>query len=74
VAPPKAPATIPVIDGLQGKIGVIERRLDYLKRRLERPEYAASSSADFDKSEVSALEAAVSALRYVDRVRPSVCG
>lgn len=63
--------TVPVIDGLQGKVGVIERRIDHLRRRLERNGYGSSASADFDKSEVSALEAAVAAMRYVEQVRPA---
>lgn len=56
----------PVIDAHNGKIGVIERRIEYLKRKLERNVnyYAESESADFDRSEITALKAAIIALEF----------
>jgi hypothetical protein len=55
----------PVIDGVNGKIAILERRLDHLSRRLERDEYASSASADFDRAEIGALRAAIKALQFI---------
>lgn len=53
-----------VIDGLNGKIGILERRRDYLRRKLRNEDYAATTGADFDRHEIGALNAAVRALRF----------
>lgn len=54
----------PIIDGVNGKIAVLERRMEHLKRRLERDEYGSSASADFDRAESNALRSAIKAMRY----------
>lgn len=54
----------PVIESVNGKIAVLERRVEYLKRKLESDSYASSASADFDKAELNALRAAIKAMRY----------
>lgn len=60
--------TPPVIDGMSGKIAVLERRLAHLDRRLgdadRRP-----ASKDFDRAEASALRAALKCMRYLETVR-----
>lgn len=58
----------PVIDGLNGKVGVLERRLAHLERRLREPERKGATK-DFDRAEAAALRAALNALRYVGKVR-----
>lgn len=55
---------LPVIDGLNGKIGVLERRLGHLERRLGEPARKGATK-DFDRAEASALRAALAAMRYV---------
>lgn len=55
---------IPVIESTSGKVAVLERRIDYLTAKLDRGDYAKSTSAEFDRAEVSALKGAVRALRY----------
>lgn len=60
---------VPVIEGLIGKVGILERRVEHLRGRLEVGTYRSTASADFDKVEVRALEAAIESMRYVDAVR-----
>jgi hypothetical protein len=60
---------VPVIRHLNGKVAVLERRISFLRRKLDRPEYAASQSAEFDRAEVEALDDAIRALRFVERER-----
>lgn len=57
-------AGVPIIEGVNAKIGVLERRREYLTNKLERGAYARTSSSDFDRHEVSAIGAAVRALRF----------
>ena len=64
----KAPEP-PRIENLRGKAATLERRIDYLKRRLADDTYASTRSGDFDKNELGALLAAVEALDYVSAVR-----
>lgn len=62
---------IPEIEGTSGKVAVLERRVEFLQRKLDRPDYTNSASADFDRAEVSALRGAIRALRYCSaRLRP----
>lgn len=60
--------TVPVIDGLKGKIDVLERRLAHLERRLREPKRKGATK-DFDRAEASALRAALASMRYVDAKR-----
>lgn len=55
---------IPIITNVMAKVGVLERRKDYLSRKLERGDYHRSSAAEFDRTELSAIEAAIRALTY----------
>lgn len=55
-----------MIENLRGKIGVLERRAEHLQRKLDRADYAATHSAEFDRAEISALTAALTALRFVE--------
>lgn len=55
----------PVTDGISGKIAVLERRAEYLKGKLDRPGYATTSGADFDRTELTAITSAVECMRYV---------
>lgn len=55
---------VPVIVGLNGKIGVLERRRDHLRRKLDRNGYGDTASADFDRAEIGALNAALRAMRF----------
>lgn len=48
---------------LNAKIGILERRVEHLRGRIDDPSRR-DSSKDFDRSECAALEAAVQALRY----------
>lgn len=56
---------LPMITGLSAKIGTAERRIEHLERRItERsPNYEKSTSADFDRAEISMLNAAVKCMR-----------
>jgi len=60
--------TPPVIEGLNGKVGVLERRLAHLEERLTHPERKGASQ-DFDRAEAAALRAALKAMKFVDEVR-----
>ena len=46
------------------KVGVLERRKEYLSRKLEQGGHYRSSAAEFDRSELGAIEAAIRALKY----------
>jgi hypothetical protein len=58
---------LPIIEGLNGKIGILERRLEHLKRRAEK---STGASRDFDLAEAGALRAALDAMRFVAQERP----
>lgn len=60
----KTKATKPSLDGISGKVAVLERRTAYLKSKLERPGYATTPAADFDRTEIDALTSAVDCMRY----------
>lgn len=53
-----------MIDGARGKIAVLERRADHLRRKLEKDGYSSTTSADFDRAEIAAIIDACKALRY----------
>jgi len=55
---------VPIIEGVSAKVGVLERRADFLKRKLAQDSYGSTTSAEFDRQEASALKAAVRALRF----------
>lgn len=55
---------VPSISRINGKIGVLERKIDFLSRRLEIESYKTTPSSEFDRAEVGALNAAVRALKY----------
>jgi hypothetical protein len=57
-------AGVPIIENVQGKIGVLERRVEYLDRRLGNSEYANTKSSEFDRIEVGALRGGIRALRF----------
>jgi len=53
----------PRIERVNAKIGILERRCDWLRTRLAEPGRN-DRQQSFDRAEVEALEAACSALRY----------
>jgi len=55
-------AGVPIIEGVNAKIGVLERRREYLQRKLDQPGYSRQPGYDFDRHEVSAIDAALRAL------------
>lgn len=59
---------LPVIEGLNGKIGVLERRLGHLDRRVKDSERKGATK-DFDRAEASALRAAIVSMKYVRDAR-----
>jgi hypothetical protein len=60
---------VPHIERIAVRVGALERRLDFLERRLrEEPERAAGPSGDYDRAEVEALKAGVACLRYVQEI------
>lgn len=66
-------AGVPIIEGMQAKIGVLERRAEYLERKLERESYQGTASSDFDRHELSALRAALRTMRFhASSLRPEV--
>lgn len=54
----------PYIDALTAKVGTLERRRQYLARKLQRQDYVGTPSADFDQAEVSALDGALELMRW----------
>ena len=46
-------AGVPIIEGVNAKIGVLERRREYLQRKLDQAGYAKQPGYDFDRHEVS---------------------
>lgn len=62
---------VPIIVGANAKIGVLERRLDHLQRRLREDGYRSAASAEFDRTEAEALRAGIRALRFhASRLQP----
>lgn len=59
-----SPATSKVTSKVTAKIATLERRLHHLHQRLSKPNYSASNSSQYDREEASALEAAVTVMRY----------
>lgn len=57
-------AGVPIIEGVNAKIGVLERRREYLQRKLDQAGYAKQPGYDFDRHEVSAIDAALRALKF----------
>lgn len=59
--------TKPKIENVNAKIGTLERRASWLKRKLDRNEngYATSAPADHDREEIEAISGAIQALEYV---------
>lgn len=57
-------AGVPIIENVQGKIGVLERRVEYLECRLENEAYSNTKSSEFDRIEVGALRGGLRALRF----------
>lgn len=55
---------VPIIAGVNAKIGTLERRMQHLQRRLDADDYRSSNAAEFDRTEVEALRAAIRALRF----------
>jgi hypothetical protein len=49
--------------GVLGRIAVLERRANHLRQKLEGAAYARTTSGDFDRAEVDALEMAIAAMR-----------
>lgn len=60
----------PRIEKIDARIATLERREEHLSKRLEDPAYATRQGADFDRSEVAALRAGITALKYVREVAP----
>jgi hypothetical protein len=63
-SPPPPTAAPPAIGRVARKIGTLERRADFLRTKLERGDYGSSSSAEFDRAELSALEDAIRLLQW----------
>lgn len=55
----------PAPSGLNSKIGTLERRKEHLQRRIDSrsANYSTTPSADFDRAEISALNAAITCMR-----------
>jgi hypothetical protein len=61
---PTDAAGAPVIEHVSGKIATLERRAQHLGERLNGGRQGSAASAAFDRAELSAIEAAVRALKY----------
>lgn len=57
-------AGVPIIVAVNAKLGVLERRREYLAAKLARDGYEQTTSGNFDRMEVSAIDAAMRALRF----------
>lgn len=60
--------TAPSIQNIAGKKAILERRVDHLKRKLERSDYSDTPSAEFDRAEIPALEDALRCMTYVQGI------
>jgi hypothetical protein len=60
--------SLPRIESVTSKLGTAERRLEFLENKLARPgSYASTSSANYDRAEISMLRAAISLFKYAQR-------
>lgn len=62
---------VPTIENIMAKVGVLERRKEYLQRKLARNalDHQSDSSIVFDQNEVEALEGAICAFNYYYAMR-----
>lgn len=64
------PTDIPSLTGVNTKLGTLERRRNYLDAKLRGGgAYAQSKSSEFDRAEIDAIDAAISALRFCQATR-----